>query len=99
MSRISIKSKSTLCLGKVQGTGSSTNIKCASPQSERKVYRACIQRALGYVSDTLAMNVKDMNECKGYGKIEENGTNDGQVDAWCSRGEEIQSACNSQPYK
>jgi len=50
------RSKSTLCIGKVQGTGSSANIKGNFSHSERK----SIQSVLGYVSETLTMKVGDM---------------------------------------
>jgi len=51
---------SALCLGKVTGTGFSANITGSFSQSERKVYRACIQSLLGYASETSAMKVEDM---------------------------------------
>jgi len=59
-------------------TGSSVNIKGSFSQMKRKVYRACIQSVLGYASETWIF------ESRGYGKIEENRTNDGQVNVLCS---------------
>jgi len=72
-SRINIKSKSTLCLGKVGVTGSSANANVTGSfsQSERKSIQE-IQRFLGCVSETWAMKVEDMT---GWERT---------VDVWCS---------------
>jgi len=58
-----------LCLGKVQGTGCSANIKGSICQSERKSIWVCIESVLGHASETWA-------ESGGYGRIGETGTNE-----------------------
>jgi len=52
--------------------------RAASLKVKGKVYRACIQSVFGYANKTWAF------ASFGYGKIGENGTNDGQLDVWCS---------------
>jgi len=54
--------KYTLWTGKVQGTGSSAEVKVIFPPFERKgrLYLACIQRVLEYATETWAMKMEDM---------------------------------------
>jgi len=57
---------------------SSMNIKGSFCQSEWRSIQFHIQSVLGYVSETWAITVAVIWQ------IGENGTNDGQMDMWCS---------------
>jgi len=62
--RRSIKSKSTLCVGKVRGTSSRLaqvlTSRGVSLKVKGNIYRASIQTVFGYPSETWAMKVEDM---------------------------------------
>jgi len=62
----------------VPGQSSSANIKVRFSQNERKSIQGLYSECLGICVWNLGY------ESGGYGKIGENGTNDVQVDVWCS---------------